>query len=124
MKYRKTISLCLFVTFSAALSCQSIQNGRVKLLLKDRLTDSPIANTKLCAALNSDTLVSTTDSEGYCILDGIKPSKYSLYVHSDGYRGLLLTVLMIGDGKTSYPTFTLDPNRELTKKEKKYLRHR
>lgn len=99
--------------------------GKLRILIKDKLTGLPLSSTSYTLMLNDSTKsVLTSDTQGQAITGDLLKGPYKVEIACNMYLNAMMNNIIIGEGKTAYITMELIPARPLTRKDKKRLRIR
>jgi hypothetical protein len=84
---RRTLSLCaLFVLFASQVSwALAGTSGGISGTITDAKTGAPIAGVQLEIRSASQTITTTTDSQGHYIALSLQPDDYTLTASKEGY---------------------------------------
>lgn len=96
--------------------------GKMRILLKDKLTGMPLSSTSYTVTLNDSTKsVLISDAQGHALTGNLVKGPYKVEIACNMYLNATINNIIIGEGKTAYITMELIPARVLTRKEKKRL---
>ncbi len=96
--------------------------GKMKILVKDKLTGLPLSSTSYTVTLNdSIKSVLISDTQGNALTGDLRKGPYKVEITCNMYLNATINNIIIGEGKTAYISMELIPARALTRKEKKRL---
>lgn len=79
------------------------QAGTIKGSLLDKKSGKSIVNTKIKLLLNDSIIkTTTTDSEGFFIINGLEPKKYRARIIVNNYREIQKKKVFVEDVRTCY----------------------
>lgn len=100
-------SVVVLVVFGVTAFAQN-NSGAIKVLLKDKSNGEPIPFANVVAYQNGvQVAVGTTDIDGYAVIKPLVPGKYDVKGVYVGYQAQEVKGVVVGEGKTAYPTISL-----------------
>lgn len=119
---KRYLIIAILLSFQIFISKGQEFPGKMKIEIKDRLTNQPLVSTTFTVTLNSSSKsVFVSDNSGSATTNELKKGKYKVEVACDNYQTTYYDNIVVGEAKTAYMIFSLLPARPLTKKEKKKL---